>query len=308
MNDMKPTRAKYTYTIPNHFSSTVYDYLRANHDYSSRLISAVIKDGQLLLNGNPVKFKTACAPMDIIEVILPGEYPDAESADLPVDVIYEDEDIILLNKPPGMVVHPTKSHQTDTLAGAIYNHWAETGFIGKVRFVNRIDRDTSGLVLGAKNKYVHHFIQNQFSADSTQKTYFAIVKGRPPAPSGEIDAPIGREEPMSMVRVVREDARASVTLYEIDEEFPAHCLLKLKLLTGRTHQIRVHLKYIGCPVISDSIYNPEENAYMRRQALHAYQIGFIHPRSKEAVLFTAPFADDFAEALKLLRKENQSLS
>ena len=291
----------YRYTVPQERTGRVYDYLREVHNYSSRLISMIIRDGELRLNGEPVKFKTDCFGSDIIEVILPAEYPDAESSDISLGVIYEDDDIIVLDKQPGVVVHPTKSHQKDTLANAVYRHWEKTGHTGKIRFVTRIDMDTSGIVIGAKNKYVHHFIQSSFS-QSSSKIYYAVVKGCPKIPQGTVSEPVGREEYMSMKRVVRDDAKPSVTEYAVAEEFRGYSLLRLRLHTGRTHQIRVHMSHIGCPVISDALYNPEPNEFIGRQALHSGELSLIHPRTKELLTFAAPFPPDFDFALKALRK------
>ena len=292
----------FNYIVDEHYEGTIYDYLRNNHEYSSRLISSIIRDGSLLLNGVEVKFKSLCQGFDEILVQFPMEYPDCESVDIELDIIHEDADIIVLNKQPGIVVHPTKSHQKDTLANAIYYHWEEKRHIGKIRFVTRIDMDTSGIVIGAKNKYAHHFIQKNFSSYGS-KIYYAIVQGRPDNDEGIIDAPIGREEYMSMKRVVREDAKQSVTEYRIVEHYGEYSLLKLKLLTGRTHQIRVHLDYIGCPIISDSLYNTSLNELINRQALHAGEVDFIHPRSKQKVNFVAAFPHDFYNALRILKKQ-----
>lgn len=301
MKKTHPNEFNYSYTVPFGFEGTVEVYLKKYHDYSSRVITAIKKEGKLTLNGADVYFKAPARSGDRIEIIMGGAYPDCEPENLPLDILYEDDELIVLNKAAHMVVHPTKSHQNDTLANAIYYHWQNIGFVGKLHFVNRIDMDTSGVVVAAKNKYAHHFIQQQSLSGSIEKNYLAIVSGAPEPPEGIIDAPIGREEENSIFRIVRPDGEPSRTRYATLERFGSHSLLGLTLETGRTHQIRVHLKYLGTPIIGDSLYYPEPNDLMQRCALHAAHMSFVHPRSGDIVSFDAPLPEDFALALQKLR-------
>ncbi len=301
----KATKAYYEYVVRDGYEGSIESYLKDNFNYSGRVITRNKKEGYLRLNGKDVYFKEICKGGDIISLCFAGEYPDCDAVDIPIDIIHEDEDVIIINKSPNTVVHPTKSHQQDTLANAIYFHWQKMKHTGKVRFVNRLDMDTSGIVVGAKNKYVHHYIQAQSMENITEKYYYAIVKGVVKNDSGLIDAPIIREEEFGLIRIVREDGDPSQTVYEVVERFKEHTLLKLKLLTGRTHQIRVHLKHIGYPIIGDFLYFPEENPYMSRQALHAASFSFIHPRTGERVTYNAPMPEDMKNAMELMRKERE---
>jgi len=291
---------KYKYIVDSGFSGAVNSYLRVRHNYSSRVATSVRKGGRLFLNGKKARFIDKCCPGDTILVYMPDEEPNCSASDGLVSVVYEDDDVIVLDKAAGMIVHPTKSHQGDTLANAIQGHWLETGHVGAIRFVNRIDRDTSGIVVGAKNKYVHHFIQSQFDLPGTTKKYLAVAKGRPPQKTGRIDAPIGMEAG-SPRREVQEGAKESVTEYSTIEELGGYTLLELELLSGRTHQIRVHLAHIGCPVAGDDFYGDGIHPPFARLALHAWQIGFVHPRTKEHVVYTCPLAADLQEAIETLR-------
>jgi 23S rRNA pseudouridine1911/1915/1917 synthase len=294
---IKDSPNEYYYTVPEGFCGTVSRFLKQYHSYSERLLTLLKRNGKLLRNGESIWFVEQCEGGDEIVVKLPFEDSDYEGVDMALDVIAEDNDVIIINKPAGIVVHPTSSYQEATLAHIIQNHWSQTGFVGKIRFVNRIDMFTSGIVVGAKNKFAHHYIQSQFKSRTTMKIYYAIVAGKPPEVSGEIDAPIDRERPDSIVRTVVEGAKESKTFYEVLGSSNDHTLLKLRLESGRTHQIRVHLKHIGCPIIEDDLYNPGTGTYIGRLALHSAFVGFDHPRSESPVSYIAPLPDDFVNAL-----------
>lgn len=291
----------YEYDIDKDYES-IKDYLRDKHNYSSRVFKSIIRNGKVTLNNEDVRFNSPIKKGDRLCVFFGLEAPDAKGSNLPIDVLYEDEDILIANKAPNMVVHPTKSHQEDTLANAIYYHWEGTGFKGKARFVNRIDMDTTGIVVIAKNKYVHHFIQEQSIKNQIDKEYLFLAQGVPKEKQGIIDAPIKREEEFSIYREVNENGKECKTQYQVIEEYENASLIKAKLLTGRTHQIRVHFAYINCPLFADELYNEQKTNIINRQALHAYKISFIHPRSKEKMEFIAPIPEDFKRAIERIKK------
>lgn len=295
--------AKYIYKVEN-YEGSILDYLRKKHDYSSRIVKSVKKDGELLLNGYPVNFVEGCKSGDTLEIYLRPEHFDAEPEDIPLEILFEDEDILCVNKPPYLVTHPTKSHPGHTLSNAIYNHFTQIGFTGKIHFISRLDMDTSGVVLVAKNKYIHHLMQNTEKYKPFNKYYYAVVKGVLPAKEGEsgiIDLPIIRSGD-GIKRAVDDDGRDCLTEYTVVKNYGDYGLLRLRLVTGRTHQIRVHLQSVGCPIISDSLYG-NLDPLIPRQALHAYEVSFCHPITKETHRIVADFPDDMQKVLKILEEE-----
>ena len=299
----KPTIPKYEYVVEENTDMSIDEYLKTKYMYSSKVITQVKKFGKLTLNDEEVFFIERCKSADRIVVTMQGEMPDNDGYDISIDIIYEDEDILVVNKQANLVVHPTKSHLEITLAAGIYNHFNKINHIGKIRFVNRLDMDTSGIVLCAKNKYVHHFIQNQFQSSGVEKSYLALVCGCPELDHDIIDAPIARQEDYSMFRVVREDGQRAITEYDVIKKYKNYSLVRLKLHTGRTHQIRVHMKHIGCPIVGDNLYC-EDKSIIQRQALHAQKLSFIHPRNLEVVSFEAPIPEDFLKAIKSAENQN----
>ncbi len=298
-----PGRAMYTYTVPDGYGGTVSDFLKGAYGYSARIITQVKKEGALLLNGEDALFIAPCRAGDVITLIFPKEESGLEASDVPLNILFEDADVLVLDKPPGVVVHPTKSHGAHTLANGVVRHWQAHGFSAKPRFVNRIDMDTSGLVLCAKNKYVHHAVQSQFLAGGGLKRYTALVCGAPPSDKGAVEAPILRKEPFALMRVVNEAGDRALTEYDVLERFSGYTLLSLVLHTGRTHQIRVHMKHIGCPVAGDSLYG--DDTLMDRQALHAAYLSFTHPRTRDTVEFSSPLPADMADAVAKLRAQTR---
>ena len=290
--------ARYKYKVEN-FEGEIFDYLRKKHDYSSRVVKSVKREGELLLNGKHANFIDSCKSGDLLEVILKQEYYDSEPEDLPLDVLYEDDDILVVNKPPFMVTHPTKSHQSKTLSNAIYNYYRNKNYIGKIHFVSRLDMDTSGVVIVAKNKFIHHLMQNISDYKPFDKFYLAIIAGNLPENSGIINAPIMRSGE-GIKRIIDNEGKECITHYEVIERFKEYSLLRLKLITGRTHQIRVHLQSAGCHIISDALFG-EADEHINRQALHANEVSFVHPVKKELMHFTAPLPEDMVNALNEIR-------
>lgn len=280
----------------------VYYFLENEYDYSSRTFRYIIREGRLLINDKEAMFVDILKEGDIIKVSFPVEEADAPTADLKIDIIYEDDDIAVINKRPGMVVHVTKSHTLDTLQNAIYHKWECENKHFKTRFVNRLDMDTSGIVVIAKNKYVHHFIQNQSINNEIDKKYVLIIEGIMDKKEGYINAPIKRAEGHPLKRIVDSEGKECITKYKVIEEFENHSFVEAKLITGRTHQLRVHFSYIGHPILGDSLYNENKSELISHQALHAKSISFVHPRENRLRTFEAELSDDFKYALERLKK------
>ncbi len=237
-----------------------------------------------------------------VDVPPPSDGAAAPEA-IPLDVLYEDGDLLAVNKPPGMTVHPSPGHATATLVNAILAHCSDLSGIGGVMrpgIVHRLDRDTSGVILVAKNDDAHNALARQLKDRSVEKTYVALVEGTPKPPEGVIDAPIARDPRNRQRMAVLEGGRASVTHYRLIERLPGASLLEVRPKTGRTHQIRVHLAAIGHPIVGDRVYG-KPSKLVARQFLHARRIAFTHPRTGERMEIEAPLAADLEAALRTLR-------
>lgn len=276
------------------------DLLIRNYGYSSRLLTRIKHEGSVLVNGKDCWFCQIISPGDMIDVYLPDEAIDTEPVRSPLDIIYEDNEVLVVNKDAGTVTHPTKRHQLDTLGNYAAAWLKDNDRPSKIRFVNRLDMDTSGVVVIAKNKYVHHFIQSGFAGES-QKAYLAFVHGIPEKKCGSIDLPIKRVSADGIERIVSPDGKACKTHYEVIETYRYNAaLLRLRLETGRTHQIRVHLKHIGHPIIGDPMYgDPNLPDYgMSRQALHSSDLTVTLPKTGKK-----HFRADFKEDMRILWEE-----
>ena len=226
-----------------------------------------------------------------------------EPQNLEMGILYDDFDIIMVDKPPYMVVHPTKSHFDGTVANGVTDFIIKKGEKVKVRFVNRLDMNTSGLVIVAKNAYAHHVLSTDMSENLVEKKYIAVVKGVMQEDEGTIDAPIYRPTDDSIKRVVDERGQRSITHYSVIERLDDATVVELKLETGRTHQIRVHLAHLGYGIIGDELYGYVDENLIKRQALHAYSLKFKQPRTREDLEFKAEIPDDMKELIKKLKME-----
>ena len=233
---------------------------RQYFDFSARLRNRIKREKLTMKNGEYAEGWHKVAEGDVISITLPDERSNFPPEDIPVEIVFEDDDLMVINKQPGIVVHPTKGHPAGTIANALSNYMEKTGDIFKIRFVNRLDRDTSGLLIVAKNAYCQNHITDQMRKGRIHKRYIAIVRGELESESGTIDLPIGRPDPEDVRRGVMDGGAPSVTHYEVIGHLRDHTLVELLLETGRTHQIRVHMSHIGHPVAGDTLFSvPVQN-------------------------------------------------
>ncbi|WP_019786312.1 RluA family pseudouridine synthase [Streptococcus sobrinus] len=264
-----------------------------------------IKEGTVLVNGRTQKAKYNVKTGDIISYEEPKEEVlDYLAEDIPLDIIYEDQDVAVINKPQGMVVHPSAGHSSGTMVNALLYHIKDLSTInGIVRpgIVHRIDMDTSGLLMIAKNDQAHQALASELKDKKSLRKYLAIVHGNLPNDRGVIEAPIGRSEKDRKKQAVTAKGKPAVTHFKVLERFGSYTLVELRLETGRTHQIRVHMAYIGHPLAGDPLYGPRKTLKGRGQFLHAQTLGFTHPRTGKLVEFSVQPPAIFQETLDKLR-------
>ena len=286
---------------PEQEGRTVDDLLRRALGLSGTLVKRAKRTpGGILLDGEPV-FVTARVREGQVLSILVGDTEAGEEV-LPVpgplDIVYEDEDILILNKPAGVAVHPGPGHDGDTLGNFLADYYKKTGQIARFRPVNRLDRGTSGLMCVAKHAYAHEKLKGQLHTPAFRRAYLAVCEGVPDPPRGVVDAPIGRAEGSLLKREVRPDGSAARTHYQVLETGAGRSLVRLELETGRTHQIRVHMAHLGCPLAGDFLYGREEAALPRRTALHAWTLALRHPVTGEALGWTASLPEELSALLR----------
>jgi 23S rRNA pseudouridine1911/1915/1917 synthase len=281
-------------------------------EFSRSRIQGAIKDGFVSINASPV-MKTGLMLEHgvVVEIRIPPSQPtDLTPEEIPLRIVFENDDLMLVNKPAGMVVHPAVGHASGTLVHAALAHAPDMeGIGGEIRpgVVHRLDKDTSGLILVAKNERTQLTLQNQFRLRQVKKVYLALVDGMPPTPKGRVEAPIGRDpskrKQMAVVPLKR--GREAVTEYFTLEKFPHHTLVEAHPLTGRTHQIRLHMAFLGCPIVADTIYGfTHPSLPLKRQFLHAARITFVLPGEKQASTFEAPLPQDLSAVLEGLRNQH----
>lgn len=272
-------------------------------------LQKLIETGNILVNGKTAVKNYKLKPDDRLLAQFP--YPaelNLLPQDIPLDIVYEDDDLLVVNKPKGMVVHPAPGNYDGTLVNALLAHCGESlsGINGVIRpgIVHRIDKDTSGLLMVAKNDQAHLSLAEQIQEHSFLREYQAVVYHAPREDSGEIDLPIGRSQAdRKKMCVTQKNAKPAVTWFEVIERYRGFSHLRFRLKTGRTHQIRVHLAYIGCPVAGDPVYGPKKvTTSLHGQCLHAKKIGFVHPKTGEWMEFDSPLPDYFQTFLRGLTK------
>lgn len=305
---------------------------------SRKLISRLkLTEQGIMLNGTRVYISVKVQAGDLVEIRMEQERSD-DMLPQPMElhILYEDEHLLVLNKPAGIVVHPTHGHYTDTLANGVVHYWLEQGWNYRFRAVHRLDQDTSGVLVVAKNPYVHQHVSEQMIAGTVDKRYVAFVHGKPASEAGDIEGPIDRDPIEPHRRIVTPDGYPSLTRYKVSETFKSASVVELKLETGRTHQIRVHMLSIGCPLIGDRMYrhpvynvqhaNASKAAFepaapptgqeaasvmgldsrIGRQALHAASLTLVHPIEGRTMVFTAPLPEDM-KSLKVVLAQEETL-
>ncbi|MDV6376781.1 RluA family pseudouridine synthase [Sporosarcina sp. GW1-11] len=274
-------------------------------DWSRTQIQQWVKDEHIQVNNSPVKPNVKVKTGDIISVEQPEpEIYDIVAEDLNLEIVYEDADILVVNKPVGMVVHPSPGHLNGTLVNGLMHEVKDlSGINGVMRpgIVHRIDKDTSGLLMVAKNDKAHVSLVNQLVEKSVTRVYTALVHGHIPHDNGTIDAPIGRDKRDRQKMAVVDDGKHAVTHFKVLERFGEYTLVECRLETGRTHQIRVHMKYINYPLVGDPKYGPRKTIDFGGQVLHAGTVGFQHPVTDEYMEFTAPLPENYQQLLNDLR-------
>lgn len=275
-------------------------------DISRTQIQDIIKSGKVLVNEKASKASTIIFENDIIQIEIPDPVEvEILAEDIPLDIYYEDKDIIVVNKESGMVVHPAVGNYSGTMVNALMYHCKDLSGIGGViraGIVHRIDKETSGLLVSCKSDLAHKSLSEQFLNKTVKRKYYAVCHGEINHNFGKIEAPIGRDPQNRQKMAVVEGGKHAVTHFKVLERFNGFTLLELQLETGRTHQIRVHMAYIGFPVCGDPLYGPKKVIGKNGQYLHAKTLGFIHPRTGEELEFDSPLPDFFEEFLEELRK------
>ena len=299
----------------------VKEVLQRRFAVSSRLMRKIKTSGQIALDGRSARLRDKGRTGQTLTVAFPEESSYFEPEDIPLDVVYEDSDLLVVNKQPFLVVHPTKNYQSGTLANALAYRLQEKGERWKIRFINRLDRDTSGLVLVAKNGHAQDAVSSQMEKGTTVKKYLALVHGLFEEPDGRVDLPIDKDPDHKARRMVRADGYPSTTLYRVlqswdvpdlgpdfapwagEPRIGGYSLVELTLLTGRTHQIRVHMTHLGHPIAGDELYGQlygyeAGTDVLDRQALHAYSLRLAQPMTGEPIELKTAMPADMAECIE----------
>lgn len=287
-----------TYKVASeHTGLTLEEYLKQVLQFSGRKIQKLTRQKGIFFNGKTVYLQRKIKENDTLRILVLGDADygvQPEQGD--IEILYEDKSMLILNKPPFLLVHPTGQTTSGTLANYLACHLQQNGIVSTVRAVHRLDRETSGCVIFAKDSHSQFILEQQLKARTLKRTYQALVKGIVSPPSGTIDAPIGAHPSLPNRRSINQQGEQAVTHYKTIRSLSDATLLELSLDTGRTHQIRVHLAHLGYPLIGDKMYGVR-SPYISRQALHAVSVTFTDLENKQEITVTAPFPPDFAQAL-----------
>ena len=298
------------FTVENQEGERIDRYLSEEmEDRSRSYIQKLIKEQYVIVNQKPVKANYRLSLGDMVEITLPeAKEPDIIPENIPLDILYEDQDIIIVNKPKQMVVHPAPGHYSGTLVNALMYHCGQelSGINGTMRpgIVHRIDMDTTGSLIVCKNDMAHQSLSEQLKVHSIKRVYVAIVHGNIKEDNGTVNSPIGRHPTeRKKMSIHTKNGRNAITHYKVLERFGEYTYIQCELETGRTHQIRVHMSSIGHPLVGDQVYGPRKCPFpkLQGQTLHAKTLGIIHPRTGEYLEINAPLPDYFIELLDRLR-------
>jgi len=295
-------------TVPERLDKFLVGQLQ---EFSRSRIQGLVENGFVDVNGHPARKAGQTLESGFnVTVRIPAPVPtDLIAENIPLDIVFENEELIVVNKPAGMVVHPAAGHTSGTLVNAMLGYDPDMEGIGgeeRPGVVHRLDKETSGLILLAKNERAHRWLQDQFRLRKVDKTYLALVDGKPPTPSGRVEAHIGRDPShrKRMAIVPESRGREAISEYKTIESFHSHTLLEFHPLTGRTHQIRLHCAFLGCPIVGDEIYGRKKRSVeIGRHFLHAFRLKIILPDEKEAKSFEAPLPDELQNVLIALRNQ-----
>ena len=290
------------WTVPSQCQGVKVDTLLKRHLGLSGTVVRRIKwleDG-ILVDGVRVNTRYVPQPGQVLSVRLsdPERLSGVVPAAGPLDIVYEDQDLIVLNKAPGVSVHPGPGHYSDTLGNFLVDYYEKTGQEADFHPVHRLDRGTSGLLVAAKHPHAQEQLKNQLHSPAFRRVYLAVCQGVPEPPSGIIEAPLGPVEGSLMQQQVRPDGKAARTHYQVMEASQGRTLVRLELETGRTHQIRVHMAHIGHPLTGDFLYGTEDHDLISRPALHSWQLSFFHPITGKRLDFTQPLPEDMKRLLE----------
>lgn len=280
---------------------TLREVLLDKLNFSVRYVSKLKRFKTVNVNKNFKKLDKKVKKGDLIEVSIQEDMANFKPQDLNLDIVYDDFDLIVVNKPPFMVVHPTKSHFENTMANGVTDYIVKKGEAVKIRFVNRLDMNTSGLVIVAKNPFAQHVLSSEMKEEGFDKKYITVVKGVVEKDQDTVEEPIYRPTDDSVKRIVDPRGQESITHYKVIERLKGATVLEVKLETGRTHQIRVHMSHIGHPIIGDELYGSLDEDLINRQALHAYSLKFKQPRTKEILEFKTDIPQDMKKLIEKLR-------
>lgn len=268
--------------------------------FSKNIIKRLKQTNGIIINGVVSPANTLLKKGDYVELIIPDTSSNIKPEYMPIDIIYEDKSLLIINKPANMVVHPTFNHYSGTLANGVAHYLKSQGLDIKIRFANRLDRDTSGIIIFTKDQLSHFKLSKQFADQSVSREYIAITKGIFTPKKGRINAPIARKPGSIMEREISELGSPAITDYETIEVSNEYSLIKLTPKTGRTHQLRVHCSFMGCPILGDTLYSNLQTDNISRQALHSYKIAFNRPSDGKYCEYYAPIADDIKHLSRLL--------
>lgn len=278
--------------------------LRKKFDMSASVLKQLKQKVGIFLNDNPCRSIDKVKPGDVILADVSEDFCENKKIkpfDAPIDIVYEDDFILVANKPGGIETHPCNSNRESTLANAAMHYWLQKGECHNCHIVNRLDKNTSGICIIAKNPFAHSAIAGQAKNGELKKYYMAVIHGTPNAEKGEIDFPIGRSDQSIIKREVRSDGKSAKTVYEVVESNKNYSLVKILLKTGRTHQIRVHFSWLGHPLVGDWLYGNGDNEghLIKRHALHAKSVEFIHPATKKKLVFDTEIPAEMRNLLNI---------